>query len=150
MSNDLRRAEEAVEKMVDALYSALPFVEDMAGSEYYKKGFPEQMVKRVKDAIAAGESLRASQAGEPCGKCDSATEYLGECPHSAPTPPAEEAGPCGECHGRGFVDADDGESVETVECPSCAKPCDICRDTLLDENGSPCPSCAPSTEKGGK
>jgi hypothetical protein len=56
-ANDIKRARliAAAPDLLDALYLALPFVEDHEGSEIYKPGAVAEAIRKIRAAIAKAE-----------------------------------------------------------------------------------------------
>lgn len=159
---DLRRAEEAV--IEAAIVAEAKLGDDHYGSEPDHSDCATCVLRK---AITTLTTLRASQAGEPCrpGKLCGAPDC------DAPTPAAEEAdGICDSFGHRqscrvyrgGTCDAPPAEEAKEIcycdpgqhpemqreEAGPCPNKC-VDGFVWVDKYvGSPCPSCAPSPEKG--
>jgi hypothetical protein len=60
-ANDIKRARliAAAPDLLDALYLALPFVEDHEGSEIYKPGAVAEAIRKIRAAIDKAEGVRS-------------------------------------------------------------------------------------------
>ncbi len=56
----MKKQTSTIEKMLDALYIALPFLEDHEGSEIYKPGTVSKAVATIRAAIKQGENFKAT------------------------------------------------------------------------------------------